>query len=583
MKTFIVISFLFLSFLISFLFVENVYAFDSLTKKIQKELEVNPYLKKEGVKLRVSDEESGYVTIEMYEGPRRMRMLINNGANIYLLQASFVEGPEIKKAAQAVVSALNYVVKIEGVKDAMLVAAVNTPSDIAEDDAQEKQIQEQERIEQEAYIKQQKEIQQRKELETLAIQKQKEKALNVHSKIISDSASIAISEGDLGWPIGTYNGVKAFSNGDCTGTLKGTCGSNWKIEAPYQCVDLVKRFYSKNYPRTKSEINTEWGFAKEFWDKLEHKTLVRHIYTEEGVKFEKLPKSGDMIFFNTFTYVNKGKITFKEGHVAIVASVNDFAEEIRVFQQNIDRNSAWGSLKISKDKSTELVHIESLNDKNNTTVLGWFSPINGCYDEYFVLNPGETKCGYNISKDGWLTINDNKIKTRIDGGDINDGTGKFIPAQIERLIIYPKSPNGEYLLVEGRYPDYCIFYIISLSLSDGYETTAGKYGIRGTNISWSPDSKYVVTPYSSDGFSWLYLIRTEDGKSLGIFNESNTYGFVDFSEFKWIDNTTFEFPAFSCPDMPGFLDEKIDDNIRHNNCVQKSLINSSIYNYSVEE
>ena len=76
---------------------------------------------------------------------------------------------------------------------------------------------------------------------------------------------------------------------------------------------------------------------------------------------------------------------------------------------------------------------------------------------------------------------------------------------------------------------------------------------------------------------------TEDGISLEIFNESNTYGHVDFSEFKWIDNTTFEFPAFSCPDMLGFLDEKIDDNIRYNNCVKKSLTNSSIYNYSVGE
>ena len=74
LNTIIVISLLFTISL--FLVPTNADAFSSLKSKIQKELDVNPYLKKQKVKLRVTGEESGYVTIEMYEGNRGVREAI---------------------------------------------------------------------------------------------------------------------------------------------------------------------------------------------------------------------------------------------------------------------------------------------------------------------------------------------------------------------------------------------------------------------------------------------------------------------------------------------------------------------------
>ena len=48
-------------------------AFGRLEDKIQRELDVNPFLKKHGIKLRVTDATAGYITVEMYEGNDQLR------------------------------------------------------------------------------------------------------------------------------------------------------------------------------------------------------------------------------------------------------------------------------------------------------------------------------------------------------------------------------------------------------------------------------------------------------------------------------------------------------------------------------
>jgi len=56
--------------------------FDNLKDKIQKELDVNPFLKKQQIKLKVTDETNGYVTIEMYEGNHKVKERIDEGIDI---------------------------------------------------------------------------------------------------------------------------------------------------------------------------------------------------------------------------------------------------------------------------------------------------------------------------------------------------------------------------------------------------------------------------------------------------------------------------------------------------------------------
>lgn len=70
MKRLQIITILSLCLIVSLLLGTSVNAFGSLKSNIQKELDVNPFLKKEGVKLRVTEVIDGYVTVEMYEGHR---------------------------------------------------------------------------------------------------------------------------------------------------------------------------------------------------------------------------------------------------------------------------------------------------------------------------------------------------------------------------------------------------------------------------------------------------------------------------------------------------------------------------------
>ena len=53
-----------------------VFAFGSLKEKIQNEVDSNPFLQKQQIKLKVVEEQNGYVTIQIAEGDRALRKAI---------------------------------------------------------------------------------------------------------------------------------------------------------------------------------------------------------------------------------------------------------------------------------------------------------------------------------------------------------------------------------------------------------------------------------------------------------------------------------------------------------------------------
>ncbi len=113
--------------------------FGGLKAKIQKELDANPFLKKEGVKLRVVEEESGYVTIDMCEGSRAVREEIDKGHDIIGDGLTWQGNNESQRKTVTVIRrAISYVQKIDGIKEILLSASVNTPQDKGEDAFNEK-------------------------------------------------------------------------------------------------------------------------------------------------------------------------------------------------------------------------------------------------------------------------------------------------------------------------------------------------------------------------------------------------------------------------------------------------------------
>lgn len=131
---------LLLLFVVVFAFVycvPNALSWGGLKGKIQKELDGTPFLKEEGIKLKVINEENGYVTIEMFEGNREIREKIDKGLDIFSTQFEqnwLLEGASQKevKGLNVLRKALNYVKKMDGVKDVLLTAAVNTATDRAD-------------------------------------------------------------------------------------------------------------------------------------------------------------------------------------------------------------------------------------------------------------------------------------------------------------------------------------------------------------------------------------------------------------------------------------------------------------------
>jgi len=110
-----------------------------LKSKIQKELDGNPFLQKQGVKLGVVEEKNGYVTIEMYEGSRALRKAIKEGLDVLtgqIEQSWFWNsegGKNARKSLNAVRRSLEYVKKLDGVKEILVTSRVSTQLDQAED------------------------------------------------------------------------------------------------------------------------------------------------------------------------------------------------------------------------------------------------------------------------------------------------------------------------------------------------------------------------------------------------------------------------------------------------------------------
>ena len=108
--------------------------FGGLKAKIQKELDGNPFLGKEEIALRVVEEENGYVTIEMYEGNRKIREAIDKGHDILTTQfeqqwAWDGASESQRRTLKVLRRAIGYIHEMEGVKQVLLTAAVNTPWD----------------------------------------------------------------------------------------------------------------------------------------------------------------------------------------------------------------------------------------------------------------------------------------------------------------------------------------------------------------------------------------------------------------------------------------------------------------------
>lgn len=173
------------------------------------------------------------------------------------------------------------------------------------------------------------------------------------------TASTMKNYGDI---IGEYRGVIAKSNGDCTGTFLNKC-ADWLKYAQYQCVDYVKQFYKQNYPMI-LEVQETWGSAQTFWDRQSYFKLVRYRIGEGAV----LPKSGDMLFFDT---------GHPEGHVAIVTGVSD--SQISLIQQNIKRDTAYASISYKQINGVIVIDNgmqfpDGSATRNKMNLLGWLSP-----------------------------------------------------------------------------------------------------------------------------------------------------------------------------------------------------------------
>jgi hypothetical protein len=165
--------------------------------------------------------------------------------------------------------------------------------------------------------------------------------------------------------IGEFRGVVARSNGDCTATLLGKCGSDntWKQYALYQCVDYAKRFYQEHY-RTVAETQAEWKDAISFWSRTTHPNLLKYLNGNTN----SLPKPGDMIFFDT---------GYSEGHVAIVRLVS--VGRINIIQQNVKRETAYAEVSYKTEPNGLIRLADGMRfpdgslSKGTMRPLGWLS------------------------------------------------------------------------------------------------------------------------------------------------------------------------------------------------------------------
>lgn len=132
-NSFLLILFAFLAFAPA-----ESFSWGGLKGKIQSELDGNPFLRNEEIKIKVVSEDNGYVTLKMYEGSRTVREEINKGFDIFssqFEQKRIWEGVTVKetKTVKALRRTLTYIKEMKGVKQIMLVSEINTPLDHAED------------------------------------------------------------------------------------------------------------------------------------------------------------------------------------------------------------------------------------------------------------------------------------------------------------------------------------------------------------------------------------------------------------------------------------------------------------------
>lgn len=102
------------------LFPQNGYCWDfNIKSKVQDEIEKNPFLKEEHLRLKVEDEKNGYVTIELEEGNNQLLNLIHQGIPLSQLAS---DGSETGKSIEVMKLTVETLARIEGVKAIKLIA-----------------------------------------------------------------------------------------------------------------------------------------------------------------------------------------------------------------------------------------------------------------------------------------------------------------------------------------------------------------------------------------------------------------------------------------------------------------------------
>jgi surface antigen len=126
---------------------------------------------------------------------------------------------------------------------------------------------------------------------------------------------------DYGREIGSFMGVTAYSNGDCT---EKPCTAS---QAEYQCVNLAKRFAAAYH----KVIDYEVGCAANMWLRLPERLGYHAVSNDSSVV---PPQIGDFIIWwnNGWTSCDSGS-----GHVGIVSRV--MRDGIEVFEQNINNST----------------------------------------------------------------------------------------------------------------------------------------------------------------------------------------------------------------------------------------------------
>ena len=118
--------------LCTFLLPHPAQAFGRLEDKIQNELNINPFLKKHGIKLRVADATAGYITIEMYAGSDLLRKKIASGVDVMTSQIdrewTFSDMPQdVREQVNVLRRTIGFVKEMDDVKQIMLTAITGNP------------------------------------------------------------------------------------------------------------------------------------------------------------------------------------------------------------------------------------------------------------------------------------------------------------------------------------------------------------------------------------------------------------------------------------------------------------------------